>query len=66
VSPEPNPGICQRIPCAGEQGINSRELGIYFAFGYGAGNSAQNRSARPDASNFVTRLDNKIINEGDS
>jgi hypothetical protein len=37
------PASCERIPCADEQGIISREQGIYSAFGAGAGNLARNR-----------------------
>src|SRR5271156_6120941 len=39
-----DPGCCERIPCAIEQGIILREQGIISASWTGAGNLAQNRS----------------------
>ena len=45
------PGICELIPYAIEQGINSRRARESISRHYwtGAGNLARNRSARPDA-----------------
>jgi len=44
----------ETIPYADEQGIILREQGIDSGFWTGAGNSAQNRPARPDASDRVS------------